>query len=71
MSVEGRPVHRLLACATGPGRVVAAVTKASLMADEHLAGSEDVAVGQWVGGRIIQAPDIDRTSSPTAAMDTR
>ena len=52
VSVERRPVHRLIACAARPGGVSAAVAKASLMPDKHFAGAEGVAVGasaRWVG----------------------
>jgi hypothetical protein len=52
MSVDRRPVHHLVACAAGPGGVPAAVTEASLVADQHVAGAESVAVGAagwWVG----------------------
>jgi hypothetical protein len=42
--VERRPVHRLVACATGPGGVAAAVSEAGLMPDEDLPGAERVAV---------------------------
>jgi hypothetical protein len=44
MSVERRPVHRLVACAARPGGVAAAVTEASLIAHERPAGAEGVAV---------------------------
>ncbi len=44
VSVQRRPVHRLIACAAGPGGVAAAVTEASLMADERPARAEGVAV---------------------------
>ena len=43
--VERRPVHRLVACAAGPGGVSAAVAEAGLVPDQHLVGSEDVPVG--------------------------
>ena len=52
VGVERRPVHRLIACAAGPGGVPAAVAEAGLMADEDLAGAELVPVRasrRWVG----------------------
>ena len=45
MSVQRRPVHRLIATAARPGRVAAAVPEARLMPHEDLAGAERVAVG--------------------------
>jgi hypothetical protein len=50
--VERWAVHRLIACATGPRGVPAAVPEARLMADEDVAGTERVPVGaacRWVG----------------------
>jgi hypothetical protein len=44
VSVQRRPVHRGIARSAGPGGVAAAVSEAGLMADEHLAGAESVAV---------------------------
>ena len=32
--------------------------------------AKTVSAGQCVGGRTIHAPDVDRTSSPTAAIKT-
>ena len=52
MRVQRRAVHRLIATAARPGRVAAAVSEADLVADEDLAGAEDVAVrasARWVG----------------------
>jgi hypothetical protein len=52
MSVEGRPVHRLVAFPACPGGVPAAVPEAGDMPDEDLAGAERVAVRasrRWVG----------------------
>jgi hypothetical protein len=45
VSVERRPVHRLIATAARPGGVAAAVAEARLMADEDLVSVERVAVG--------------------------
>jgi hypothetical protein len=45
VDVERRPEHRLIACATRPRGVAATVPEARLVTDEHLAGSEGVAVG--------------------------
>jgi hypothetical protein len=50
--VERWPVHRLIACAAGPGGVPAAVPEAGLMIYKHRAGAEAVPVGasrRWVG----------------------
>ena len=44
MGVEGRTVHRLIACATCPGGVSAAVPETSLMPYQHLVGAEYVTV---------------------------
>jgi hypothetical protein len=44
VSVEGRPVHRDIACAARPGGVSAAVSEARLMADEQPAGAEGVTI---------------------------
>jgi hypothetical protein len=41
---EGRTVHRLVACAAGPGGVSAAVAEAGLMPYEYFAGAEGVPV---------------------------
>jgi hypothetical protein len=45
VSVERRPVHRLVASAARPGDVAAAVSEASLVTHQHRAGAEAVAVG--------------------------
>jgi hypothetical protein len=44
VGVEWRSVHRRVTGAACPGGVPAAVPEAGLMADEHLAGGELVAV---------------------------
>jgi hypothetical protein len=44
MSIKGRPVHRLVACAARPRGVAASVAEARLVSDEHLAGAELVTV---------------------------
>ena len=65
MSVEGRPVHRLIACAACPCSVPAAVAETGLMPDEDLAGAKRVAVGaagRWVGDPL---PAVVCTSSPS------
>jgi hypothetical protein len=52
VGVERWPVHRLIASAASPGGVPAAVAEAGLVADEDLAGAQDVAVrasGRRVG----------------------
>ena len=64
MRVERRPVHRLIACAAGPGGVPAAVAQASLMTDQHLVGAESVpirATGRWVGDPL----PVDRSDELT------
>ena len=45
MGVEGRTVHRLIACATCPGGVSAAVPETSSMPYQHLVDGEGVPVG--------------------------
>ena len=45
VGVEGRPVHRLIACAATPCGVPAAVTQAGLMPHQHFAGAEWAPVG--------------------------
>jgi hypothetical protein len=42
VGAERWPVHRLIACAAGPGGVSAAVAEASLMTDQYGAGAEGV-----------------------------
>ena len=54
VGVERRPVHRLIACAAGPGGVPAAVPEAGLMTNQDFTGAEGVAIGaaRWVGDKL-------------------
>jgi hypothetical protein len=40
------------------------------MTDQHLAWAKTVSALAVCGDRTIHAPDVDRTSSPTAAIET-
>ena len=51
VSVQRRAAHRLIACATRPGGVPAAVPEAGLMAHQHLTRAEGVAI-RAVRGRV-------------------
>jgi hypothetical protein len=54
VGVERWPVHRLVACAAGPGGVSAAVAEARLMTHQDLVGAEGVSV--WASRRWVRDP---------------
>src|SRR3981081_4580584 len=64
MGVQGWPVHRLLAYATQPGGVSAAVAETGLMAHNTSPGTRRCLVGHCVGGWVIHLPAVACTSSP-------